>query len=85
MNDVKTIEFEEIKNILDKRICELKKNFDFRYRILNIFNLYILIICTKEEAFDYKLKKSEINKQSLEKVFTSVENRLNTFLKGEEQ
>ena len=83
MNDVKTIEFEEIKNILDKRICELKKSSDFRYRILNIFNLYILIICTKEEAFEYKLKKSEIN-NSLEKVFTSVENRLNTFLKGEE-
>lgn len=85
MNDVKVIESEKIENILDKRICELKKNFDFRYRILNIFNLYILIIHTKDEAFDYKLKKSEINKQSLEKVFTSVENRLNTFLKGEEQ
>lgn len=85
MNDVKTIELEEIKNILDKHICELKKSFDFRYRILNIFNLYILIICTKKETFEYKLKKSEINKQSLEKVFTSVENRLNTFLKGEEQ
>ena len=79
---VDTIELEEIKNILDKHICELKKSFDFRYRILNIFNLYILIIHIKDEAFDYKLKKSEINKQSLEKVFTSVENRLNTFLKG---
>ena len=85
MNDVNIIEFEKIENILDKRICELKKNFDFRYRILNIFNLYILIIHTKDEAFDYKLKKSEINKQSLEKVFTSVESRLNTFLKGEEK
>lgn len=85
MNDVKTIESEEIKNILDERICELKKNFDFRYRILNIFNLYILIIQTKEEAFEYKLKKSEINKQSLEKVFASVENRLNAFLKGDDQ
>lgn len=82
---VDTIELEKIKNILDKRICELKKSFDFRYRILNIFNLYILIIHTKDEAFDYKLKKSEINKQSLEKVFTSVESRLNTFLKGKEQ
>lgn len=82
---VNTIELEKIKNILDKRICELKKSFDFRYRILNIFNLYILIIHTKDEAFDYKLKKSEINKQSLEKVFTSVESRLNTFLKGKEQ
>ena len=85
MNNVVTIESEKIENILDKRICELKKSFDFRYRILNIFNLYILIIHTKDEAFDYKLKKSEINKQSLEKVFTSVENRLNTFLKGGEK
>lgn len=85
MNDVKTIEFEKIKNILDERICKLKKYFDFRYRILDISNFYILEIYTKEKAFDYKLKKNETNKQSLEKVFTSVENRLNTFLKGEEQ
>ena len=85
MNDIKTIELEKIKNILDERICKLKKYFDFRYRILDISNLYILEIYTKDEAFDYKLKKSKINKQSLEKVFTSVGNRLNTFLKGEEK